>query len=178
MLIPSVALEDGELYIADSRNAKDREDMSKFILASASIPVYFPSVRIRNKHWADGGLRDITPLSTVTDENPQEIVVITTYPVTPSLEPVFPTFKKMNNTFAVIHRVIDILTTEIGINDLRIVKQVRERNFTRFSKPGSRLIVISPKDPLVESSLNFSSRLIQKYYHLGEQAAKNARIFY
>lgn len=178
LLIPAVALEDGELYIADSRDAKDREDMTKFILASASIPVYFPSVKIRGKHWADGGLRDITPLSAISDENPQEIVVITTYPVTPSLEPIFPPFKKVNNTFAVIHRVIDILTAEIGINDLRMVKQARLKNFTRFSKPGNRLIVISPEDPLVENNLNFSSRLIKEYYCLGEQAAKKARRFY
>jgi NTE family protein len=156
LLIPTVALEDGELYIADSRNAKDREDMAKFILASASIPVYFPSVNIRGKHWADGGLRDITPLSAITDENPQEIIVITTYPITSNFEPVFPPFKKVNNIFSVIHRVIDILTAEIGSNDLRIVKQARQRNLSWLVQRGGNLMVISPDDPLTESSLNVS----------------------
>lgn len=177
LLIPTVALEDGELYVADSRNNSDREEMTNFILASASIPVYFPSVKIRGKHWVDGGLRDITPLNTVLNENPQEIVVITTYPVTSSLEPIFPPFKKVTNTLSVIHRVIDILTAEIGSNDLKTVKQVRQSSSTRFSRSGSRLIVISPDEPFDDSCLNFSTKLIKKYYHLGEQAAKNARFF-
>ncbi|MGE5581959.1 MAG: patatin-like phospholipase family protein [Bacillota bacterium] len=177
VLIPTVALEDGQLYIADSRNPGDRADMTCFVLASASLPVYFPPVKIRQKHWVDGGLRDITPLNAVLNEDPQEIVVITTYPVTSGLEPVFPPFKEVTNTFSVIHRVIDILTAEIGSNDLKVIQRIKQNNLNHCRKMPRRLIIISPEQPFTESSLKFSPRLIREYFQLGTKAAENARVF-
>ncbi len=171
LLIPTVALEDGELYIADSRKQKDRDNITGFLLASASMPIYFPPVKLRDKHWVDGGLRDITPINLVINEFPTEVVVVTTYPITKKLEPVYPKFSKPNNIVAVIHRIIDILTSEIASNDLWATQRMIN-TYRGIGKPGS-LCIISPKEPFTESSLDFSPKLLKQYFNLGVYTAQN-----
>ena len=171
LLIPTVALEDGELRFVDSRIESDRKEIMQFLLASASIPIFFPPVEIRQKHWVDGGLRDITPLNAVLNEDPQEVVIITTYPLTEKLEPVLPPFSQSRNPFAVIKRVLEILAAEIGSNDLKLTTR-----YTMYpQKRRIRLLLISPEEPLVEDSLNFSPKIINKYMALGSRAAENFR---
>ena len=171
LLVPTVSLEDGALYIADSRKPEDRRDMSRFLLASASIPVYFPTVEIRGKHWVDGGLRNMTPLNAVLNEMPTEIVVVTTYPITSQLEPLFPKFTEFKNIFAVIHRIIDILASEVAVDDLRITRQVYSISKNLFRKGG--LTIITPGECINEKCLDFSPKILSKYYELGVKAVRN-----
>lgn len=176
LLIPCVALEDGELFLADSRRDEDRNEMARFLLASASMPVYFPPVQIRGKHWVDGGLRNITPLNAVLSEWPNEIVVVTTYPVTPSLEPVFPKFSRVKNIMAVIHRVIDILTAEIASGDLQVAQKIAGQN-RRVLQNRIRLTIVAPDAPLEDHCLEFSPKLLQKYFTMGIRAAQKLRVY-
>ncbi len=178
LMIPAVALEDGQLYFADSRKEADCHEMDRFVLASASIPVYFPPVEIRGKHWVDGGMRDLTPLSAVVNEYPDEIVVITTYPISSNLEPVFSPFRQVHNTLAVIKRIFDILSAEIGSNDLRVVKKVSQRFTSIWQPQGVRIVLIAPEQPLITGGLSFSPKLIREYFKLGGQAAMKPRIFF
>ncbi len=171
LLIPTVSLDDGALYIADTRKPEDRLQLNHFLLASASMPIYFPPVKIRGKYWVDGGLRDITPLNAVLGEFPTEIIVITTYPVNEKLEPVFPKFTKTNHILAIIHRVIDILTAEIASSDLRMAKKIKAMD-QRLWRSG-RLLVVSPERPLEEHCLDFSPKLLSKYFELGVRTAQN-----
>ncbi|TCL70922.1 NTE family protein [Hydrogenispora ethanolica] len=177
LMIPAVALEDGELYYADSGKEADCLEMERFVLASASIPVYFPPVIIRGKHWVDGGTRDLTPLSVVVKEAPQEIVVITTYPINSDLEPIFPPFRQFNNTLAIVKRILDILNAEIGSNDLRVVNKVNQRMSMLPRPQNTRIILVAPKQPLPTGGLSFSPKLIREYFQHGQQAAVSPRVF-
>ncbi len=68
----TVALESGELrYVTESGALHDRNDqpldlppvsLADGILASASIPMAFPPVRLHDEHYVDGGAREILPL--------------------------------------------------------------------------------------------------------------------
>ncbi|MCU1357120.1 MAG: hypothetical protein JWM89_2538 [Acidimicrobiales bacterium] len=70
--IGTVSLESGELrYITETGEIHDRDDqptglapvpLADGILASASIPVAFPPVRLGDEHYVDGGAREILPL--------------------------------------------------------------------------------------------------------------------
>ncbi len=178
LLVPTVALEDGELYLADSRIEQDRDQITSFLLASASIPGYFPMVKIRGKHWVDGGLRENTPLNAVLNRNPREVFVITTYPLTPNLDPIFPSFNRTGNTLSIIRRVVDILTAEIGSNDLKLIQQMSSSTYNHYYRKYFRLSLITPEHPFTESSLNFSPELIREYFKLGYQAGRHPRIIF
>lgn len=70
--VGAVSLESGELrYITETGAIHDRQDrpldlprvpLADGILASASIPVAFPPVRLGDEHYVDGGAREILPL--------------------------------------------------------------------------------------------------------------------
>jgi len=69
----TVSLEAGELrYVTESGELHDRHDqplglprvrLADGVLASASIPVVFPPVRLGDEHYVDGGAREILPLA-------------------------------------------------------------------------------------------------------------------
>jgi NTE family protein len=69
----TVSLESGELrYVTETGELHDRHDqplglkpvrLADGVIASASIPVVFPPVRLGDEHYVDGGAREILPLS-------------------------------------------------------------------------------------------------------------------
>jgi predicted acylesterase/phospholipase RssA len=70
--VGAVSLESGELrYITETGAIHDRSDqpldlppvpLADGVLASASIPVAFPPVRLGDEHYVDGGAREILPI--------------------------------------------------------------------------------------------------------------------
>ncbi|MEO6987914.1 MAG: patatin-like phospholipase family protein [Aquihabitans sp.] len=75
--IGAVSLESGELrYITEKGEMLDRAGnpldhprvpLADALVASASIPVAFPPVRIGEEHYVDGGAREILPLAILLD---------------------------------------------------------------------------------------------------------------
>lgn len=176
--VGTVALETGELFYADSRHPGLRADFRKYILASASIPLFFPAVPIAGKHWYDGGLRDMTPLGAVFDEDPDEIVVIVTFPLSSKLEPILPEAKPSGAIGALL-RSLSILTSEIAANDLQLADAINKRH---LHFPGRRRVpirLISPIEQLPgESALDFNPGSIRENMKRGYEAAKNPKILY
>ena len=68
----AVSLESGELrYVTETGEFVSRDniplgmpmvDLAEAVLASASIPVMFPPVRLGDEHYVDGGVRELLPL--------------------------------------------------------------------------------------------------------------------
>ena len=140
------------------------------------MPLFFPGVAIGKKHWYDGGLRDITPLGAAFDENPAEIVVITTFPVKDDLNPHLPTVSH-GNAIRVIQRTIDILTSEISANDLELADAINQERSPATGRCQIPIWVISPPEPLPgDNVLEFSPALIREYMKLGYRAACQPRI--
>jgi NTE family protein len=170
--VTTVALETGELFYADTRSPEIRKDFINYILASASIPFYFPPAQIGGKHWYDGGLRDITPLGAVFDENPDEIIVVTTYPISPDLEPVLPQIS-YGNPLKNLSQMIAITMNAIAAKDIQLANAINQDN---RSFPGRRQIplrIIAPEKPLNQNFTNFDPTAIRNYMNLGYNAARN-----
>ncbi len=170
--VGTVAIETGELFFADSRCRESEPHLRDYILASASIPVYFPPVKIDGKHWYDGGLRDITPLGAAFEECPDEIVVILTFPVNQDLEPVLPEVR-YRGPFHALLRAFNILTSEISANDLQYARVINKH--TRLF-PGTRRIpirIISPSNALAGELLEFDPEIIRENIKKGFEAARN-----
>jgi len=105
------------------------------VLASASIPVVFPVVKSKapNDVLVDGGVRNITPLSTAFDANPDEIYVLLTSRLVrtagglPDSGVPEHTFQQWDDTwlgtrvsgFDVLKRTVEILSDEIYLDDIR-----------------------------------------------------------
>lgn len=176
--IPTVAEETGELLYVDNRSPQFKADFSSYILASASIPLFFPAVKINGKHWYDGGLRDVTPLGAVFRERPDEIVVILTFQINQFLNPILAPTKHRGALRAIL-RTLEIMSNEISANDLQLANAI---NQSYHCRPGQRRIpirIIAPQTPLVGSNvLDFRPNYIRENLKRGFQAAQKPITLY
>lgn len=142
------------------------------ILASASLPLFFPPVRYGNCHWYDGGLRNITPLAEVFQDKPKEIVVVVTSPLSETTR--FKTFEGAG-MLELAGRSLEILTHEIFLNDLQLAQQ---RN--NIAKAGNTdwhyapIKIVAPKESLELDTLDFSPEALRRLYTAGQGAARAA----
>ncbi len=153
----------------------------KKILASASIPVLMPPVKIARHQYIDGGVKEIAPLSKAIIEGATSIISIILSPAQENRKPVKREFK---NAMDILKRTIELLTDEILDNDLKIANLYSEaigyidrikknakdilglkdseikRLFSGVENPFSgkrilNIITIRPDEELMESSLDF-----------------------
>lgn len=83
--VGAVSLESGELrYITETGALHDRNDrptdlpdvpLTAGVLASASIPLAFPPVRLGEEHYVDGGAREILPIEILVHQLEVERVI-------------------------------------------------------------------------------------------------------
>jgi len=171
---PTVALETGELFYVDNHTCL-QATLLQYILASTSIPWIFPPVFINNKHWYDGGLRDITPLGGVFDEKPDEIFIILTNPINEKLQPTLQVYKYAGLIQNFI-QLIEIISNEIINTDLQLALII---NQLKQFFPDSRSVpiyLITPKKNLTGNILDFKPEKIKEYFELGYQAAASPRL--
>jgi len=169
-----VSFETGKLLCVDNRRPEFRQDFLAYVLASASMPFFFPAVPVAGEHWYDWGLRDLTPLTAAIKENPDEIVVITTFPLSPELEAILPPATPGSALKAVL-RAVEILLSEISANDLQLAQAI---NKAWWRYPGKRPIpirIIAPTKPLLGDALDFDPKKIRNNLQAGYQAAQKPR---
>lgn len=173
--IAVVELETGEIVLADNQNDQFKCNFADYILASSSMPLYFPGVVINSKRYYDGGLRDITPLGKISDEKPDEIVIVTTYPVKKDFSPHFK-IEKPKGSLNVLLRTIDIFANEIGANDLKVANFIYSQ-IDNYPKRGEAAIrLITPEEPLPgNDALEFEPHRIRDLFNKGVQAAQKPR---
>lgn len=113
---------------------KDNHFIEKLI-ASASIPVVFPYIDLKDEEeiLVDGGVRNISPLSSVFEAKPDEIYVLMTSRIKKD-SPQFLNSSVMEHDYekwddnwigtkvtgiVILKRTVDILTDEIYLDDIR-----------------------------------------------------------
>lgn len=101
-----------------------------FVMASASMPVFFPPVVINGEHWCDGGTRHVTPLSDafaalfslhpgLRNSAPDIATADEMYIVLCDPIPAFGYAKGSYGTgMPILERAIDLLTSQIYVDDL------------------------------------------------------------
>ncbi|MGE5557178.1 MAG: patatin-like phospholipase family protein [Bacillota bacterium] len=172
LMVATVAGEDGELRYADNRNPAYLENFPDYILASASIPIFFPPVVIQGKHWFDGGLRDVTPLSNIFDEKPDEIVIIVTYPLTDHLTPAYDA-STVKNSFSILKRAISITLREICANDIQLAFNINDKLACYQGKQAVPITLIYPRNHCALDSLDFNSAGIKQLIRSGYECARD-----
>ncbi len=108
--------------------------MDRF-LASASIPVVFPFVDLKQARdvLVDGGVRNMTPLSSAFRSNPDEIYILLTSRIDPNVKGIPDSAVEENDYeqwddnwlgtkvsgFDVLRRTLEILSDEVYLDDIR-----------------------------------------------------------
>jgi NTE family protein len=175
--VGAVSLISGE-YVQFSR---DSLELSKAILASASIPIVWEPVDISDDFPAmvDGGVRNISPVGDVLELEPDEIVIINCGSEQPVVKP-----DAASNVLSIGLRTLDIMQNEIFVNDmkefLRINALVREAeqqgcvlHHPQSGKPYKYFPcqIIEPDSELGET-LDFSQSSIQAALKMGVRRAR------
>jgi NTE family protein len=156
-------------------------NFSEAVLASTVMPIIWEPLDIAPQYpsMVDGGVRNISPLGDILDEDPDEIVIINCSPGTYAPLPSPP-----EDIVKIGQRTLDILLDEIFRNDLEeflrinaLVKEAEALGFKLHHPVSGRELkyfeakVIEPKSPL-GGTLDFSQKSVQRSLHAGWDQAK------
>lgn len=170
----------------------------KKILASASVPVMMPPVKIGSSQYIDGGVKEIAPLSKAIEEGATHILSIILSPEAQYREPVE---KEYKSSIEILKRTLELLTDEIVDNDLKVatlyteaihyIEKIKKRMkkrlgltsaemrrfFDGIKNPfrGKRVIhltTIRPEEELTVSSLEFHPDKMREMVDKGYRRAK------
>lgn len=194
--IGAVTLETGDYHTIDQRDSEIRD----WALASGSMPLLFPPVRIRDQAAVDGGIRNVTPLRDAfaalkalppaTGEEPDELYVVLASPLALTRVPA-----RWKTGLDIGRRGVDVLVNEVFREDLsyaltinRAVRRYLEMrrhcagrtaelqalDATPFRPPKYRVARIRTILPEREYSetLEFDPRKIREAFAAGRAAAQ------
>ena len=123
------------------------------IMASSNQPILMPYIRILDKHYVDGGVRENIPIRGALYNGATEIDVISMTPKKVKYD------FKPGNLLSIISQTISIATDDVLYNDLELAARVaKEKGITiRLFRPEERLPIkddleFNPKD--MEACLN------------------------
>lgn len=142
----------------------EQDAVLEAIIASASVPLLFPPVRLGNRLFTDGNVREMAPLASAIACGADEILAISsTNPYNSRAH------KEPANALEVLARSLDLMMTEILFNDIEYCNEISARGDD--GKRAVRVRVIYPPEDL-GSGLDFSRPTIERMIAAGFQAAK------
>ena len=180
---------------------EDRAHLVRAILASTNQPVLMPSVEVEAgavAEYVDGGVREYAPIQIVVDNGATDIYAVVLSPKPTARTPKEGKFRKIEK---ILLRTIDLLSEEVGENDLRIrqrdnqflgfLKMLKERMLQLgelspkevnglFKDPrnpvrGMRPVTLHLSRPLTElptDGLEFDPTIMRKMMKMGRQEAE------
>lgn len=186
--IQYVSLETGELKTANNK----RPEIIDYVLASGTMPYYFPPVIINKEHLVDGGVRDITPLSQAFRAGAEAIYVIYASPFSVEPQKFIENWAGTKiNAFSFLGRAVEIMINEIyrtdveGAKRLNAIKKNWEEAKHLLPNHLSRkridrvlkkvrfapIIEIKPEKYIIQDALDFSPRSLTANYKYGKKIA-------
>lgn len=197
--IGAVNLDTGKYVGVDPKTVR-RNRIRDFVQASATMPYYFPPVEIADDWWADGGIRDVTPLADAFKEKPRRIYAIFCAPLGRDLpvKEISQGFLGMKaNAFTFLARTVEILVDEVYNNDvegaqdwnrvIRAWKEVRkkvpatnparkEMDKVLRGRHVAELILIQPEKQYVTDPLEFKPQNLRAAYEHGKEVARGVAL--
>lgn len=143
-------------------------DFAKWVVASASFPIFLSPVELEGQLWTDGGIRNVTPLASAIQAGADEIDVIMTSD--PDLPNPWPTRKK-HAIPDYVERAFDLMNDQIMRADLKVCDLKNEIAGIGSKYRKIQVRVLKPKIKLVEDSLGFDPKAIQRMIKKGYEDA-------
>jgi len=141
---------------------KYHEGMTDWIMASSAFPILFPSIKVANDEYIDGGLRNNVPINDALHFDVKHIDVILCEPYGDHAK----TLKKNKNLIDVIVRTTEILSDELFLNDLKEICFFQNINID----------VYSPVSYLTSETLNFDQKLINEMVDIGYTSRRKVSV--
>jgi NTE family protein len=143
-----VNLGTGEFRSIDERVA----GIHNWVYASCAMPVFFDPLKTSDgAQWVDGGVRDVTPLSTALELNPRGVIVVR---ASAKAKPTAP--RTYDNLIEIGLRSVDILQKEVSANDLANAALINDLIAAREAQlralqaanvdPANQMAVLRPLD--------------------------------
>lgn len=148
------------------------ENIADWVIASASFPVFLCPVRIGDRLWSDGGLRNVTPLGEAIRLGADEVDIVMCS--NPDLPTPWPTDGRSAVPDFML-RAMDLMSEEVVRSDLQVCGL---KNDLAELKPQYRKVkvrLVQPTVNLVENSLKFDQPDIQRMIRQGYEDAGNAQ---
>jgi len=115
VIVGVTRLHDGKFELVNKTEPKFKD----FVLASASIPMIFPSKIINNVQYVDGGIRENTPLKDVINDNQYEYVDVVI--LVPTEENFKYEKKKLHNIYQIGYRTVNILAHKVLYSEVNSI---------------------------------------------------------
>ncbi len=162
----------GNYFNADV--ATFQEEIIDHVIASTREPVKMPLMWVNDQPLADGGVRNIAPLSPAIKMGAEKMAIIAlkTEHIAPKRSE-----KTFTNIINLLERTISIMTNEIINNDLNEVKKVNHACAAKRAKAGQRVIEfaeIRPENKLPIDPMKFDTADIKALVEHGKADAKKA----
>lgn len=167
--VGAVSLSSGKYTIFN----QDNDNFIKAVIASASFPGMLKPIEINGHLWADGGVKEITPIRTAIEMGATEIDIVITSPETR-----VKMYLEKPNTIDVLKRSLDLSADKIMANDIEKVHM-----YNRLALQGDpdrkviKLNIIRPKNNLIKDLLDFTPSKIKEMMEKGYEDAKSNYIF-
>jgi NTE family protein len=113
--ISAVNLQTGQAQDFDEKN----QDIGDWVYASSAQPPFFQPFKKKNaagvtEQWVDGGVRNVTPLSSAMALKPKALLVVLAQPTETEAKP----GKNFDDLIEVALRSVGILNAEVSTNDI------------------------------------------------------------
>lgn len=153
--VGAVSLDTGEYRISTEMDP----DFSQWVLASASYPVFMLPIEIEGKLWADGGIRNITPLGTAIRLGATDIDVIMCS--NPDLPDAYDAKGKAAMP-ALALRTTELMSDQVMRADLQVCGL--KNDLAQLGGPYRqvRVRLVQPRTSLAEDPLDFDPAAIQR----------------
>jgi NTE family protein len=160
LMVGVVSLPTGQYVDIDEKNPF----IGDWVYASSAQPPFFQPHKTRDangviEQWVDGGVRNVTPLSSAMKEKPRALLVVQASPAAPVRAP----GKTYDDLIAIALRSVGIQTNEISTNDVGNAMLIndliaaREAQFHRLTDMGlTSAQVANALRPLDENLARYS----------------------
>jgi NTE family protein len=143
-------------------------DFIKWVLASASFPVFLQPIEIGGKLWSDGGIKNVTPLGEAIRLGATEIDVV----MCSNMHEM--TSWDSDDKVAIPDqavRTVGLMSDQIVKNDIEICGLKNDLAEINHSFRKVRVRVVMPDQPLTKDSLNFDPDSIHMMMEIGYSMA-------
>lgn len=138
-------------------------NIMEYILASSHLPVVFEPLEIDGELWADGGLRHQIPFLEALRDNPDEIDVIVTQPVT-NYEITTVENKSIRSAIKVSLRTAELFSDQVYFRDcMDVIEAMNDEG----KKHNVKINFYVPSKMPNKDSMNFDGDTIQEVIKMG-----------
>jgi NTE family protein len=133
------------------------------VIASASFPGMLSPVSFGGELWTDGGVKEISPITTAIEQGADEIDVIITSPTNKVKR-----FVEKPTTVDVLKRIIDLSTDRIMNNDIEKVEVHNKLVKAGLSdKKYVQVNILRPNYNLTDDLLDFNPQKLREMHDRG-----------